>query len=102
MSKNFWDEIRRQLKELESAKSADDVLRILAHENNPDQAYPRANRPDEGFFAGSGGGDCVNEALEEAGWSYVWARASYWWAMKAPDGSVITYIEGDIYRGDRR
>jgi hypothetical protein len=98
----FWTAIREQLKELETAKSADDVLRILAHENNPDQTYPRANRPDEGFFAGSGGDGTVRDALFEAGWWAVWAKSSIYYVMKAPDGSVITYIEGDIYRGDRR
>ncbi|MGV9693421.1 hypothetical protein ACWDUX_30435 [Streptomyces sp. NPDC003444] len=98
----FWTAIRAQLKELERAESADDVLRILAHENNPDQAYPRPNRPDEGFFGGSGGEDTVREALEEAGWKVLWSRAPYWYAITAPDGSEITYIEGDIYRGNRR
>ncbi|MFE5542755.1 hypothetical protein ACFQ71_02935 [Streptomyces sp. NPDC056534] len=102
MPDNFWDAIRTQLKELESAKSADDVLRILAHENDPDQTYPRANRPDEGFFGGSGGEDTVREALEEAGWTVLWSRDWCWYAMTALDGSVITYCEGDIYRGDRR
>ncbi|MFC9591538.1 hypothetical protein ACFTUC_17330 [Streptomyces sp. NPDC056944] len=103
MSDPFWDAIRTQLKELEQAKCADDVIRILSPERNPyGSDWDGMDGAAEGFFAGSGGDGRVNEALEEAGWSYVWARATYWWAMQAPDGSVITYIEGDIYRGDRR
>lgn len=36
------------------------------------------------------------------GWTYVWIEADYYWAMQAPDGSVITYVEGDVYRGNQR
>lgn len=52
------------------------------------------------FFAGSGGDGTVMEALTDAGWRVTWAEASYYYVMTAPDGSSITYIEGDIERGD--
>lgn len=99
MTDTFWTTVRAQLKELEAAKSADDVLRILSTDRNPDG-------PDvtgaPGFFAGSGGDDTVADALREAGWKTVWSEASYYYCMKAGDGSMITYIEGDIYVGDSR
>ncbi|MFJ5817316.1 hypothetical protein ACIQGT_25980 [Streptomyces sp. NPDC093108] len=87
----FWAVIAAQLMELRSAKNADDVLRILASEG----------RTAPGFFAGSGGDETVSEALHTAGWTTIWAESSYYYTMRAPDGSMITYIEGDIYRGDR-
>jgi hypothetical protein len=87
----FWDDIARQLGELTSARTADDVLRIL----------PGGESSAEGFFAGSGGDDTVMEALQEAGWSVTWATASYYWVMRAPNGDKITYVEGDIFRGDQ-
>lgn len=101
MSDGFWAVIAAQLKDLESAKSADDVLRVLSYDRTP---YPSGSPMStaDGFFAGSGGDGTVDDALDDAGWTYVWSRAAYWWAMQAPDGSVITYVEGDIYRGDRR
>jgi hypothetical protein len=106
MADKFWETIAEQLKELESAKSADDVIRILSPERNPylaeDPNWDGMDGAAEGFFAGSGGDGRVDEALDTAGWEYLWSRANYWWAMKAPDGSEITYIEGDIYRGNRR
>ncbi|WP_328377056.1 hypothetical protein OHB13_11940 [Streptomyces sp. NBC_00440] len=90
---NFWKLIDAQLKELESAKGADDVMRILGKDE------PSAG---EAFFAGSGGDDAVSESLITAGWSYVWAEWEQHYAMKAPDGSGITYVEGDVYRGTER
>lgn len=96
---DFWDVIAGQVRELRTAATADDVIRILATERNPygDPSITSA----EAFFAGSGGDESVMGALAEAGWSAVWTEASYHWAMRAPDGSVITYIEGDIYRGNQ-
>lgn len=87
----FWDEIDRQIEALRSAKSADDVIRILSPGESGDA-----------FFGGSGGDASVSEALLDAGWSYNWSQAGYYWSMRAPDGSSITYIEGDIYKGNRK
>lgn len=96
----FWDAVNAQLMELRKARSADDVLRILSRERVPD-GHSKLVAGD-GFFAGSGGDDTVEDALTDAGWTLVWSEASYYYAMKGPDGSVITYVEGDIYRGDRK
>lgn len=100
MSNPFWAHIREQLAELRTARTSDDVIRILAPERNP---YGNTEMiAGDGFFAGSGGDETVSDALGDAGWVTVWANAAYWYAMRAPDGSVITYCEGDVYRGDRR
>jgi hypothetical protein len=104
MADKFWATIAAQLTELESARSADDVFRILAGERNP---YGPAHHASmiaggaEGFFAGSGGNDTVWDALSTAGWNVTWSEAEYYFVAQAPDGSVITYVEGDVYRGDR-
>ncbi|MFF7953666.1 hypothetical protein [Streptomyces griseorubiginosus] len=87
----FWAVIAEQLQELRTAKTADDVLRTLA----------TGHGPDRGFFAGSGGDETVSDALHTASWELVWAESSIYYTMRAPDGSMITYIEGDILRGDR-
>ncbi len=89
--KAFWHEIELQLEDLGHAKSAKDVLTILA--------APGHNSP--AFFAGSGGDGSPIWHLDEAGWSTIWWRADYHWALRAPDGSAITYVEGDIFEGDR-
>lgn len=88
----FWKAIEHQLTEASTATTADDVLRIFAIDGHNSPA----------FFAGSGGDDQLDDALLNAGWRYAWAHAGYHWAMVAPDGSGITYVEGDIYPGTRR
>lgn len=98
-SKDFWAVVDAQLTELRGAKSADDVLRILSHERNP---YGEESSTADGFFAGGGGDGSVLESLTDAGWEIRWQKAGYYWAATAPNGDVITYVEGDIYRGDRR
>ncbi len=99
MSTDFWAAITAQLEELKTAATADDVVRILAHSRNPYGAGHSSSG--DGFFAGSGGDGTVCEALIEAGWRVTWSQASYYYTVTAPDGSMITYIEGDIYRGPR-
>jgi hypothetical protein len=91
----FWETVDAQLAELRSAKSADDVLRILSLERNP---YGPGSASGDGFFAGGDGGEML-EALADAGWSLEWIEADYHWRMRAPNGDKIKYVEGDIYRG---
>ncbi|MFG3176569.1 hypothetical protein ACGFZC_16095 [[Kitasatospora] papulosa] len=103
MPDQFWTAITQQLKELESAKNADDVIRILSPERNPyGPDWDGQDGAASGFFAGSGGDGTVRGSLFTAGWNDVWLIAPYYYAIQAPDGSMITYIEGDIYRGNRR
>ena len=90
----FWKAISAQLVELRTATNADDVINTLNRYGPPSSG--------DAFFAGGGGDETVSGALREADWSMVWYEASYHWCMVAPDGSVITYVEGDIYRGDDR
>lgn len=98
MSEAFWNVIAAQLAELRTASSADDVLRVLGNDRNP----LGGGSAGDGFFAGGGGDASVMGALATAGWTLEWAQASYHYAMRAPNGDVITYVEGDIYRGNHR
>jgi hypothetical protein len=91
----FRETIKAQENELKSAQNADDVLRILSRSRNPNGSESGSG---DGFFAGSG--DDAWDALDDAGWQVVWMKAAYYWCMKAPDDSMITYVEGDIYRGN--
>lgn len=90
----FWEAIDMQLAELRTAASADDVVRILGGKASASSG--------DAFFAGSGGDGSVEEALHAAGWVHAWREAHYHWAMRAPNGDGITYVEGDIYRGVRK
>jgi hypothetical protein len=96
----FWAVIDNQLEQARTAASADDVLRIFATAGNPYGDPHISGAP--GFFAGSGGDGSLKDSLYAAGWTPVWTEASYHWAMRAPDGSGITYVEGDLFPGTGR
>lgn len=100
-TRSFWAAVDAQLAEARAARSADDVMRIFAPERDPykleDTGHSHGGAP--GFFAGGGGDDTLRDALYEAGWTLVWSKAWYHYSMRAPDGSAITYVEGDLYRG---
>ncbi|WP_374159102.1 hypothetical protein ACEWX3_07720 [Mycobacterium sp. G7A2] len=38
--------------------------------------------------------------LCDSGWTGVWVRAYYHYAIRDPHGSVLTYVEGDVYGGN--
>jgi len=94
----FWEQIDEQLYLLTTATTADEVCTILATEHNPYNDPHITSAP--AFFAGSGGDRTPVTSLRQAGWRMRWAEARYLWCMEAPDGSVITYQEGDIYPRD--
>jgi len=91
----FWQHIDQQLSDLRSAKTADDVFRICP--TVPDLAASNA----QGFFGGGGGDGTVLDALLDSGWTPVCIDAWYYWVLLAPNGDQVTYVEGDIYRGDQ-
>lgn len=100
MADTFWTAIREQLAELRTAKSADDVLRTLSPERNPyGSEWDGMDGAAQGFFAGSSVVDTVWDALDDAGWETVWDESALYYVMRAPDGSTVTYCEGDVYRG---
>ncbi|MEB3023365.1 MULTISPECIES: Clp protease/crotonase-like domain-containing protein [Mycolicibacter] len=90
----FWEEIKQVLAEAAQAKTADELIAAVRKGPNQDSGSGDA------FFAGSGGDDQLVEALYDAGpWSITWREGDYHWrATSSVDGSVIEYIEGDVYR----
>lgn len=87
----FWQAIEAELEALRTAPNADAVITILGGDLAKGEA----------FFAGSGGDGSIAGSLRAAGWRTTWAEADYYWVMRAPDGSLITYVEGDVFRGDQ-
>lgn len=88
---SFWKIIDEQIRRLRTASTVDEVLAICPEVSSGD-----------GFFAGGGGDETVYAALVDAGWSTVWYDAIYFWCMKSPSGEPLTYVEGDLYRGNQR
>ena len=53
-------------------------------------------------FFPSGGEDTLAQALREAGWRRRFLEGSYYYLAVHPEsGAVCTYIEGDLYEGQR-
>lgn len=93
----FWDVIDAQLEKLKTAKTVDEVLRICPAVSDLTDANA------QGFFGGGGGDGTVEDSLALAGWTHVWREAHYFWCMRSPDGTeYLTYVEGDLYRGDAK
>jgi hypothetical protein len=97
-SENYWTWEVQQLKELETAKTADDVLRITSVVGNPHIAGVFLGR----YFEGEGflHRDIeVRQALEAAGWTeFRWDNIDDY-VMLSPCGDRIVYYGGDIQRG---
>lgn len=105
MTAPFWHQINKQLDDLRAAASADDAVRILNTLPGDAEDYWRdlvAEKVADAFFAGSGGDRTVAASLREAGWTNVWVETPYFWCKQAPDGSCVTYVEGDVYARDTR
>ena len=97
----FWTRVGTCLDELETATTADAVIDGL----NRHFAAERTESGDgaaAAFFPGSGGDRQLIESLRTAGWAAVWSEASYFYAVRNGAGEILTYVEGDVYRGDRR
>lgn len=105
----FWAQIDHQLLRIMTNRptSFDQVRAVLL-----DECYDsvladvnlngaRSFDDDTAFFAGSGGEKTLNEALRYAGWYGIGWRAPYFYAMSHDSGDILTYIEGDVLRGDR-
>lgn len=115
----FWGQIEHQLDRIETEKPStfDAIREILTDpgyaeivkENTRNgvrgEHLPTndpAHDPDAAFFAGSGGDSSLWESLWVAGWSFVRQRGAFHYAAQHPiSGEWLTYIEGDVLRGDK-
>lgn len=93
---DFWSEIDDQIARISQATSAQQVVDIL---NDPKYVAIQAQGIDysgDAFFAGSGGDSSMIEALRAAGWQVTNFEGGYYFEAYAPDGSGLTYTEGDV------
>ena len=93
---DFWDTIDQQLDHIERDKptTATELVAILNKYSSPSAA--------DAFFAGSGGDRQLIEAMFNAGWRIITAESHVYWVMHHPlTGDPVTYIEGDVYIGNR-
>lgn len=99
MSDPFWTNVDNQLDRIEEVKpNSASYLIFLMNQYRTDYGMSDG----EAFFEGSGGDRQLLDSLLEAGWKVKRMEAGYYYSAVHPEtGDVITYIEGDVYRGDR-
>lgn len=95
MSDPFWTAVEDYLAEVRRSGGTQEVI-DLTLQYFPDQHYKDGAA--DAFFPGSGGDDQLYDALEDAGWKFLVVEAEYSFTAKAPDKTVLKYVEGDIYR----
>lgn len=73
--------------------TVDDVIRILLTYWPPSSG--------DAFFPGGGDRTLVGVLLwERDDWYTVWAEADYYCCLRDSQGGLLSYIEGDVERGD--
>jgi hypothetical protein len=87
----FWEAIDAQCEEIRAATTVDELLAACP-------SVPGLSVGD-GFFEGSGGDVQVIDCLVN-GWTFPTIKASYYWVAQDRNGDMVTYVEGDLYRGN--
>lgn len=94
MADAFWKNVDNSLDRIATATTVDEVIDTL------NDHFEKSSG--DAFFGGSGGDRQLYETLMAAGWTIVWSEAVYYFAAKDTAGNVLTYVEGDVYRGDQK
>lgn len=93
---NFWASVDAALDRCAEAVTVDQVIDILNDHFEPSSGAA--------FFAGSGGDRQLLDALywdrPDQTWRLMRYDAPYYWCLTDKDGSSLTYVEGDIERGN--
>lgn len=106
----FWPQIDHQLERITAERpdtfdGVRDILLDLGYDEVVLEIHRNGPRPfnlDSAFFAGSGGDATLRNALEAADWWVLESQAPYYYSMiHRGTGQTLTYIEGDVVRGDR-
>ncbi|MGX1792275.1 hypothetical protein ACWIDW_04955 [Microbacterium sp. NPDC055312] len=90
---SYWKQYQLTLDRIEAEKpqTFDGVKAIL------DEFWPPSSG--EAFFPG-GADETLGDSLSAAGWHIEWIEGDYLWLGTSRTGEVISYVEGDLYRGD--
>ena len=93
---NFWANVDAALDLCADANTVEDVITILNDHFQPSSGAA--------FFGGSGGDrqllDVLHWDREPHSWKLVRYDAPYYWCIADKDGAQLTYVEGDLYRGN--
>lgn len=105
----FWQQIDHQLERIKTEKpdtfaKVRAILTDRSYTTLDGYGYDKGHEfaGNHAFFGGSGGEATLSSALRAAGWHREWSEASYFYVMRhGKTGARLTYIEGDVYEGNR-
>lgn len=95
MKDAYWANVDAALDKVrDNGDTVEQVITILKEHFVPSSG--------EAFCEGSGGDRGLADALfdEREGWSMVWYDAHYYWCAEDVNGNQLSYIEGDVERGN--
>ncbi len=92
----YWRHLDRALDQVrDEGSTVDDVIRILLSYFGPSST--------EAFCADGGDRSLAGVLFTERyDWSIVWCDADYYWCGKDSAGNLLSYIEGDVERGNAK
>lgn len=91
----YWDNVTTALDKIrDNGDTVDAVMTILKEHFAPSST--------EAFCDGSGGDRGLIDVLtsERTDWELVWYDANYYWCVQDAAGDRLSYIEGDVERGN--
>ncbi|WP_179476254.1 hypothetical protein [Mycolicibacterium vinylchloridicum] len=95
---HFWANVDAALDRCAAAATVADIITILNEHFEPEGGNVDA------FFGGSGGDTQLLDKLywerRNRTWQIVRYDAPYYWCLADINGDLLTYIEGDVYRGN--
>lgn len=96
----YWNQLATEREVLAQRKpsTSAEVVAILK-EHDP----MSVELTEDAFYSGANDGGSLAEDLEPAGWGYAWSESDCYYVLRHEGtGDSLTYIEGDVYAGDRR
>lgn len=91
---DFWRNVDECVAAVRTAPTVEAVIDVLNAHFSPSAG--------DAFYGGSGGTDLYAVIADAPGWSIVWSEADYFFVARDAQGGLLTYVEGDVYRGDQR
>jgi hypothetical protein len=92
---DYWANVNNALDAIrDRGDTVDDVMRILKEHFTPSSL--------EAFCADGGGDRRLYDELMSvrSDWAVVWEEADYYYVLRDRNGDMLTYVEGDVSRGD--
>lgn len=95
---DYFDRIDSANAAINAATTVDEIIAIC------DKHFPAeiaAGADGDSFYPGGADEDLFS-SLNLDTWTFPWIRSEFFFSIQDPQGNIMTYIEGDLYRGNRR